>query len=193
MAQALEAGHEVTAFARNPDKIKSVHKNLQAVKGDMFDSAAVSSAVKGQDAVICTLGMPIMNRDKLRAKGTATIVGAMQKTGVKRLICLSMLGVGDSMELLPFHYKYLIIPFILGRAAADHSQQEKIVRNSKLDWVIVRPGNFTDGLRTGRYRHEFGRADQPPTLKISKADVAEFMLKQLVDNTWLHRAPGLSY
>lgn len=191
--QALELGHEVTAFVRNPQKLRAPRGNLRVVKGDVLDPAAVRSAIDGCDGVICALGMPLMNKDGLRAKGTANIIRAMEETGVKRLVCLSGLGAGDSWNLLPFHYKYLIFPLVMRRLYADHERQEAHVRNSRLDWVIVRPANFVDGEHTGAYRHGFTSEDEPVTLKISHGDVADFMLKQSADNTYLRQAPGLSY
>lgn len=191
--QALEQGHEVTAFTRSPERLTQNHRNLRVVKGDVLDPASVEHAIAGQDAVLCALGMPILNNDKLRAKGTRNIVRAMEKTGVKRLVCLSMIGVGDSWDILPFHYKFLIFPLILRRACVDHGLQENHVQKSPLDWVIVRPGNFSKGPRTGAYRHGFTAADTAPTLKISQPDVADFMLKQMADSAYLRQSPALSY
>ena len=82
---------------------------------------------------------------------------------------------------------------LLRQAYADHVSQEDYVKQSQLDWTIVRPAAFTDGDRTGEYRHGFPSNDRTTTLKISRADVADFMLKQLTDDTYLHRTPGLSY
>lgn len=191
--QTLALGHKVTAFTRSPDKLKSRHDNLKVVAGDVLDPEAVKDSVQGQDAVLCALGMPLMNKDQLRSKGTANIVQAMEETGVKRLVCLSVLGAGDSRSVLPFHYTYLIVPFLLRRTIADHNKQETHIRNSGLDWVMVRPGNFTDGSKTGSYRHGFTAGDPPASLKISRADVADFMIRQLADNAYLHQAPSLSY
>jgi Putative NADH-flavin reductase len=81
----------------------------------------------------------------------------------------------------------------LRAAYADHVSQENYVKQSRLDWIIVRPGAFTDGKRTGEYRHGFPGTDKTTKLKISRADVADFMLKQLTDDTYLHKTPGVSY
>ena len=191
--QALAQNHQVTAYARNPEKVEKPHKNLTILKGDVLDSQSVEQAIKGQDGVLCAIGMPLMNKDKLRSKGTSNIVRAMEKTGVKRLVCLSAFGAGDSKELLPFHYKFLIVPLLMRRLFADHNPQEKLITASSLDWVIARPGNFIKGVLTGAYRHGFKAGDKAPKLKISHEDVADFMLKQLADDTYLHQAPGLSY
>lgn len=191
--QALEEGHEVTAFVRSPEKLGKPEKNLRVKQGDVLDPAAVKDAVRDQDGVLCVLGMPLMNKDGLRAKGTEIIIDAMEETGVKRLVCLSGLGAGDSWNVLPLHYKYIIFPLLMRRVFADHERQEDLVKASGLDWTLVRPGNFTDGARTGHYRHGFTEADATLKLKVSHADVADFILKQSNDNTYLRQAACLSY
>ncbi len=192
-AQALKQGHTVTAFVRNPDAISQSHENLHFVQGDVMDANAVKHAVTGQDAIICALGMHLMNKAGLRAKGTKNIVRAMSETGIKRLICLSVFGANDSRDLLTFKYKALIVPLILRHVIADHEVQENIVTSSTLDWTLVRPGNFTKGDYTGVYRHGFTAADKPSKIKISQPDLADFMLKQLKSDTYLQKAPCLSY
>ena len=194
VSQALKQGHDVTAFARSPEKFEQKHAGLKLLKGDVLDSVAVEKAIQGQDAVFCSLGMPnIMDKSKLRSKGTRNIVAGMQKAGVKRLICLSGLGAGESFQILPFHYRYLIVPLIMRHLYADHNQQESYVRASRLDWTIARPGSLTDGEYTGDYQEYFGAENNARTIKISRADTADFMLKQLEDNSYLHKAPCLSY
>ena len=193
MAQAAEKGHDVTAHARSPEKLEHLHANVVVAKGDVLDYDSVLKTVQGQDAVVCALGMPLLNKDGLRTNGTRNIIRAMEDTGAKRLICLSGLGAGDSFQKLPLFYRYFVFPVILRHVFADHETQEALVRNSRLDWTIARPGNFRDGDLTGTYQHGFSDIDKSLKLKISYADVADFMLKQLGDDTYLHQAPGLSY
>lgn len=132
VAQALARGHEVTAFARNPDKIKIDHPAFRVVKGDVRDSAEVESAVEGQDAVMFSLGAPVRSKEKLRGHGTKTVIDAMVKQGVNRLVSLSALGCGDSEPLLPLKYKYLITPLALRGVYDDHELQEAHIRESGL-------------------------------------------------------------
>ena len=87
VTQALEQGHTVTAFVRSPEKLDQKHEKLQTAKGDVMDIALVERAVQGQDAVLCTLSMPTMSKNKLRANGMKNIIQAMKKTGVKRIVC----------------------------------------------------------------------------------------------------------
>jgi len=193
LKQALDQGHNVVAYARNPAKIDDIeHASLQVVRGDVLDQAVVESAVAAQEAVLSTIGAGA-KRTTLREDGTRNIVEAMEKTGVQRLICQSSLGVGDSRTNLPFFTKYIIVSVFLRHAFADHERQEAIVKKSSLDWTIVRPSHLTDGPQTGAYRHGFPTTDRRITGKISRADVADFMLKQLTDDTYLHKTPGVSY
>lgn len=111
---------------------------------------------------------------------------------VGRLIVQSTLGVGDSRGNLTFFWKYLMFGALLRKAYADHVEQERLTRASGLDWTIVRPAAFTDGPRTGDYLRGFG-PDERSSVKISRADVAEFVVQQLTDSTWLHRTPAQAY
>ena len=193
LLQALDQGHSVTAFARDPAKVDDIqHSRLTTVRGDVLDAAAVGSAVQGHDGVLVTIGTGAI-RTTLREDGTQNIVQAMQSTGVKRLVCQSSLGVGDSRGNLSFFTKYIVVGIFLRHAFADHERQESVVRNSSLDWIIARPPHLKDGPRTGVYLHGFSTTDRQIKGWISRADVADFMLKQLVDDTYLHQATGVSY
>ena len=191
--QDLKKGHDVTAFVRSPEKLDQSHEKLQVIKGDVLDFASVERAIQGQDVVLCTLGAPPKDKNNLRAHGTKNIIRAMEKTGVKRFICQSSYGIGDTSETLPFLMKYLIVPFILHRAFADHEIQENHIKESQLDWIIARPAALTDGEHTGSYQHGFTADNNTVTFKISRADTADFMLKQLADNNYLQRAASISY
>lgn len=188
--QALERKHDVTAFARNPLKIETKHPNLKIAQGDVTDLSAVENAVQGHDAVLIALGDG--RKGRIRAAGTKNIIQAMEKSGVRRLICQSTLGIGDSRANLNFFWKYIMFGLLLRAAYADHEKQEKYIRESALDWVIARPSAFTDGARTGEYKHGFSSSEKGMTLKISRADVADFMLKQLNSDVYLRKTPGVS-
>lgn len=189
--QGLQEGHQVTAFARQPEKLDPAHAQLHKVQGDVLDLASVERAIIDHDAVIIVLGAGA--RGKVRATGTLNIIQAMHQHKIKRLICQSTLGAGDSRAQLTFFWKYIMFGGLLRKAYADHQLQEQYVRASGLDWTIVRPGAFTDGKNTGHYRHGFAATDRNTLLKISRADVADFLLKQLADLSYLHKTPGLSY
>lgn len=191
--QALAQGHTVTAFARNLSNFDLQHRQLGFAPGDVMDASAVEQAIQGQDAVICVLGSGKKLKSTVRSEGTGQIIQAMEKAGVRRLICQSTLGAGDSWSNLDFYWKYVMFGFILRQVFTDHERQEALVRNSNLDWTLVRPGALTDGPRTGEYRHSFPSRDRAITLQISRADVADFILKQLSDQSSLYQAASLSY
>lgn len=189
--QALSQGHEVTAFARDPAGLRPDHRNLARRAGDVLDPDAVDDAVAGHDAVLIVLGAG--RKGAVRAAGTKNVIAAMQRRGVRRLLCLTTLGAGDSRPVLNFFWKYIMFGLLLRDTYADHQAQEALVMRSGLDWTIVRPGAFTDGPATGAYKHGFSPTERGLKLKVSRADVAGFMLRQLADETYLRRAPGLSY
>jgi putative NADH-flavin reductase len=196
VAQALEQGHRVTAFARNPDTIKMKHKNLAVVQGDILDYASVERAVKGQDAVLSALGTKALRRNTTISDGTRNIITAMEKYGVKRFVFESSLSIGDSkpqQRQLPLFFNVIIMPLFFRNIAQDKEIQEHYIMQSTLDWVIVRPAVLTNGPRTGVYRSEFSAIDTSVKGKISRADVADFMLRQLTDDTYVHKTPSLSY
>ena len=188
---ALVDGHQVTAFTRQPDAFGAARDGLNVVKGDVLDETAVATAIGGHDAVFCALGAG--RKGGVRAKGTANILAGMKERGVRRLICQTTLGVGDSAANLNFFWKYIMFGLLLRPAFADHVQQEAHVRASDLDWTIVRPSAFTDGPETAAYHHGFSPAQDGLALKIARADVARFMLSQLNDDTYLRKAASLSY
>jgi len=191
VAQGLEMGHTVTAFTRDPSKLAISHASLEIIEGDVMDSAAVDRAMASHDAVLIALGAG--SKGQVRSTGTRNIIQAMQKSGTRRLVCLSTLGVGDSRGNLNFLWEYVMFGMLLRAAFADHVSQEDHVIRSGLDWTIVRPAAYTDGERTGDYRHGFPATEEGLKLKISRADVADFVLTQLADDSYICMTPGVSY
>jgi putative NADH-flavin reductase len=191
--QALERGHEVTALARDPAKVEQRHERLKVVKGDVMDPASLESAVRGQDAVLSALGHKRWYPNRILSEGTRNIIRAMEKHGVRRLIVETALGVGGSAGRLGLYYTLFLIPFILPFYFWDKRRQEEVIRTSSLDWVIVRPGALTNGPRRGGYRHGSSIGSRLRTVRISRSDVADFMLDQLTDDTYVRAAPGVSY
>ncbi len=115
-----------------------------------------------------------------------------------RQLCIAsiyhnQLGSIHCFQNFDFFWKYIMFGFFLKKAYADHQMQEEYVRNSSLIWTIVRPGAFTDGERTVKYKHGFPSSEKQLRLKISRADVADFMLKQLTDNQYNFKCPAISY
>ena len=192
---ALEAGHEVRALARSAHSIELDRPKLTKVTADAFDAAAVERALEGVDAVIQTLGVtPSVERavkpTNLFSKATLVLVQAMEKTGVRRLIVVTGLGAGDSRNRGGFLYS-IAFHLFLGRVYADKDVQEKLIRESGLDWLIARPVILTNGPRSGRY-HVLVKPRSWRMGFISRADVADFLVKQIADDAYLGTTPVLT-
>lgn len=192
--QAIERyGYHVTAFARNPDTFPLEHEKLTIAQGNIQDYAAVEAAVKGKDAVLSALGINDTKKNTILSDGTQHIVNAMQKHGVKRFICQTTLGMGETRQQIGLFWNMVLIPFVLGNVMEDKERQEQVIMNSSLDWVIVRPAGLTDGPLTETYQAGFSPRERDITMRISRADVADFMLKQLTNDSYLRQAVGMSY
>ncbi len=192
--QSLEKGYLVTALARSPQKIELDHSRLILKKGDVLKPETFGDAFKGQEAVLSALGhKKFIIKTSILSVGTRNIIAEMKRQNIKRFICITSLGINDSKFKLGLYYTLFLIPFILYFYFSDKSNQEKIIEESNLDWTIVRPGHFVSGRRTGKYKHGENQGHYIFTRKISRADVADFMIKQLKNDTYLHKKPGLTY
>lgn len=187
LTQALEQGHRITVLARDPAKLVP-RSGLTLVAGDVLDPAAVAACIAGTEAVLCVLGSHGA-KTPIEARGTERILAAMQDQGVRRLVVVTSLGVGESRAQLAWPWR-LIMDLTLKSILQAKAEQERLVKASGLDWIIVRPGGLTDGPRTGAYR-----CGTDPALKagrVSRADVADFVLRQLTEDTFLHQAPAVT-
>jgi putative NADH-flavin reductase len=178
--QGVSAGHTISAMARSPESISLSSETLRGIKGDILDKNAVEEAVKGQDAVCIAIGSkPTLKQVSVFSEGTINIIEAMKKQSCKVLLCITGIGAGDSRGHGGFLYDRIINPFLLGKMYADKDRQEEIVRNSGLEWTIVRPGFLTNGPRTGQYQ-VLSDMSGVRAKKISRADVADFILREAV-------------
>lgn len=192
--QGLERGDRITAFVRRPSKLRLRHERLTIHQGDVLDYAAVEAAASGQDAVLCALGHKRwFYPTRILSAGTQNVVRAMEARGVRRLVCETSLGLGESIGRMGLYYTLFVIPFILPYYFWDKRRQEQVIRASRLDWVIVRPGALTYGPGRGVYRHGLAIGHWLWTVRISRADVAEFMLDQVTGDAYLRAAPGVSW
>jgi putative NADH-flavin reductase len=194
--QALQQGFTVTAFVRTPLKLNITHPNLNVVQGNVLQQSSISKIVGGHNAVICCLGAPAAKAGNLRSAGTKNIISAMQQNGVSRLICQTSLGFGDSEIVLrntPWFFKKIIVPYLLKKTFADHLLQEIYIQQSSLNWTIVRPGTMTNGKTIGTYRHGFLYSDEKLKVKISRADVASFLIQQVTSPLYQKKVTGISY
>ena len=192
--QALARGHEVRAFARSADGIRLSNPRLEKRNGDALNVSGISSAVTGVDAVILTLGLRagpgmVLGPVDLFSRATRIVVDAMKNAGVKRLLCVTGFGAGDSRAKLG-PLQAIVFQLLLGRAYENKDAQEIIVRRSGLDWIIARPVILTNGPKTGRYRVLCDPKDWRSGT-ISRADVADFLVKQAQEPAYLGKTPVL--
>ena len=194
VAQALERGLAVTALVRDPSRLTIVHPQLTIVRGDALDPGSIDAAMGGQEAVLSALGHKrYFAPNRILSEGTRNVLRAMETHGASRFICETSLGIGDSAGRLGIYYTFFTIPVILPLYYWDKTRQERIIASSPLEWVIVRPGLLTNGAKRGNYRHGRRVGSFFWTLRISRADVAEFMLDQLESDAYLRRAPGVCW
>lgn len=192
--QAIEKGYLVTAFARNPDRVSFVHHNLTVVQGDCYDYQSVENAVKGQQVVISCIGSRnYQKNDKVTSVGTKNIIDAMKKFGLKKLISISSVGIGS------FRENNLVVNLVIRPYFAlyykeivhDLEVMEKEIKESGLDWVIVRPSFLTNGKQRGIYHTSTDTKEA--RLMISRSDVADFMVKQIENNEDVGKIATIGY
>ena len=195
MKAALLAGHSVRALARSAASIPIQNTNLEKVSGDALDTDTIRNALKDVEAVIQTLGVDISPRaifqpTTLFSQSTRILVDAMKEAGVKRLIAVTGLGAGDSRGHGGLLYDAVVFPLLLKRVYDDKDVQEWIIRSSGLDWTIVRPGLLTNRPATGQYRVLTAPNDWRFGV-ISRADVADFLVRQIDDRALIGTTPLL--
>jgi len=185
--QALEKGHQVTAFARKASSVTIQHKNLHVIQGDILEFEKVKEAILGQDVVISALGVESRKYTTVLSEGTTHIIRAMEESNVKRFICMSSAGIlGNDGG---FWFGKIILPLFLKQVFEDKKRQMKLIQESTLDWVIIRPVGLTDAPKTGKYQI-YGKI--PGSATIPRADVADFMLKLMTDKKYDRMMPAIS-
>ena len=187
-------GHEVTAAARRPERVRAPQRIPRIVTCDILDAAQVGAAVDGHDVVVVTVGARFaLLPGKVHSEGIANVIAAMEAHGARRLICVSAAGTDDDNDPnLPPFFTRLMRPVLLGRVWRELREMESRVRASGLDWTLVHVPHLTDGPALGNCRVEAG-ASMPGGLRISRADVADFMLKELERDEWVERDVALAY
>ncbi len=189
--QALAAGHMVRALARSASEIEIDHPQLEKISGSALDPEIVRKAVSGTDAVITALGVPPTLQHVHLFSGSARVVTtAMNEEGVRRLIAVTGIGAGDSKGIGGPLYARFFQPLFLGKIYEDKDLEEGLIRKSGLDWTIVRPGFLTRFAHTGRYKVLTDRKEWTGGF-ISRADVADFLVKQIDDDTYIGQTPLL--
>jgi putative NADH-flavin reductase len=191
--RALADGHDVRGLARSAIPLRG--PKLQQIAADALDHAAVAAAVSGTEAVIETLGAPrslnaLVSGTTLFSRATRILVDAMQSAGVRRLLAVTGLGAGDSRGHGGFIYDAIAFPLLLKRIYDDKDVQEQIIKTSALEWTIVRPGLLTSGPATGRVRPRTDPREWRAGW-ISRADVADFLVREAFERRYVRQTPML--
>ncbi len=187
--KSLTKGHEVTAFVRDEAKLGVVNPNLKVICGDALNSIHVEDAVKGSDAVLSTLG-PKGKPAVMAAQSTKNIVDAMEKHVVKRLVLVSVAGIAVPQDQRGRNLIGGLIKLLLKDVFLDRENQLAILESSRVEWVAVRVPRLTDEPARGLVKAFFGNPS--PSLKVTRSDLADFMLEQLISDKWVRQAPILS-
>jgi len=190
VTQSLKQNYEVTAIARDPSKLNLNHEKLTVVKGSVLDKDVLANALEGNDAVLSALGVGKSLKSKdLICNAVRIIISAMNEKNVKRLVFLSAFGVGETFKQADFIQR-VIFKLFLRNIYADKSKADDQIHRSSLEWTLVYPVLMTDTPGTGKYKVG-EKLEMKGMPKISRADVAEFMLRQLNDDTFLKKSPIL--
>ncbi len=190
--QGLALGHDITALVRNASKVAVSDPHLHLVAGDILHSRDVDAAMAGQGAVICSLGTGVTFKHvTLFSEGTQHLLDAMHRHAIRRIVCITGIGAGDSRGHGGFFYDRVIEPTLLRTIYEDKDRQEELLRRSDLDWIIVRPGQLTNDKATGKTRVLLDLAGVTVG-KVARADVSAFVLQQLTSDTFLRKTPLLT-
>ncbi len=195
LAQAASRGESVTGLVRSAKA--SFGPAISRLVGDVLDRGSLERALIGQDAVICALGSALSGPFKdvtLLSRGTQNLIDAMEAHGVKRLVCITGIGAGDSMGHGPWYYNSLLQPLLLRGVYRDKTRQETVVRASRLDWTVVRPGLLNNGPGRGvEAVRAFTNLAGVRVSAISRTDVAAFCLGELGEGRYRGQAPVIAY
>ena len=190
VTRALEQHHDVTVLVRDPSKLQVSNENLRVIEGNVLDKDILIKALQGQDAVLSALGKgKSLKSSNLISNATGTLIPAMNAAGIKRLIFESGFGAGETFKDANF-LQQIIFGTFLRSIYGDKAMGEKKIRSSSLDWTLVYPVVLTNGPFTGKYQvgEKLPMKGMP---KISRADVADFMLLQLNTNEYLKKGAVL--
>ena len=190
--QALAQGHEIRALARDPSKLEVSQEKLLVIHGDVLNAADVAETLAGCDAVLSVLGQTKGSPKDLQTVATRHIVAGMKTHGVTRVISLTGAGVRDPNDRpkLVDRVFGLLLATVARSVIQDADAHAEVLRQSGLEWTLVRGPRLTEGPRTGSYK--VGYVGKDSGTQASRADVADFMLRQLEDDTWVRKAPMVS-
>jgi len=189
----LKANHEVKALVRNASAMQRKHPRLTVVQGEPTNAADLEGVLAGQEVVLSTLGARKNKKTTLRADVARNVAAGMKKHGVRKLVWLDAAGVGSSKEFVQrslFFFGRIIIPLLLDNMYEDAAVADALIEKSGRDWVIVRPMSFTNNAKTGNISVV---TDMSLTvrlrLRITRADVAAFLVEQVVKDDYVGLMP----
>ena len=193
VGKAVAKGYEVVALVRSKAKAADL-AGAELIEGDARDAAARTRAIAGCDAVVSSLGTAMSPFREVTLLSTATraLVGVMEQQNISRLVCITGLGAGDSRGHGGFFFDRLFLPLMLRKVYEDKDRQENAIRASKLDWIIVRPTVLNDKPARGHVKALTDLSDVHGGT-IARSDVAEFVVQQLTTDTWLRKAPLITW
>jgi putative NADH-flavin reductase len=188
--EAIERGHSVTALVRSPERLKAFRDRITVKEGDLLNRAELERVIEGHDAVLSGFGprVPVSKADAhLLQQFAVALTSAMVRARVRRVVVESVAFLFRDSIVPP---AYLLGRLFFSRTLADASAMERIFRESDLDWTMVRPPELTDKPYTGKYRVR--EAHLPPFgFKISRADVADFMIKTAENQSSIRKVVGV--
>ncbi len=191
--QALDEGYQIQALVRNPSKMTIANDRLELIQGDILDQSAVEKTIEGTQAVLCVIGHVKNSPDDLQTRAMENITAAMKKHGISRLVDLTGAGVRD-----PEDRPKLIDNLVVGalrllspKVLEDGKRHVEVIRDSDLDWTIVRAPRLIDGKKKGSYRAGF--VGKNSGTQITRPDIADFMLKETTEKKFAHKLPMVSY
>lgn len=190
--RALAAGYRVRALVRDPERLKREHPKLTVVRGDVLDPSAVAEVVAGADVVLSLFGQVKGSPRTLQTDGTRVIVEAMKAAGVHRIVTLSGGGLRDPQDRpkVADHVIRFLLKTLSGHVLADAEGHLGVLKASGLDWTVVRGPRLTEEPGLGTYRQ--GWVGVGTGTAISRDDLADFILTQVDDRTFVGQMPFLS-
>lgn len=193
VSQAVARGYDVAVLARSAEKIRDL-QGVTPIIGDARDEKVLRQALRNRDAVISALGTPVSPFREVTLLSTATraLVSAMKAEQVSRLVCITGIGAGDSAGHGGFLFDKLIFPLLLRKVYADKDRQEALIRDSRLDWVLVRPSVLNDKAGRDKIRALTDLTGFHGGT-ISRSDVAKFVLDQVAAQDWVRRSPLITW
>lgn len=189
--QSLEKGYAVVAFTRSPQKLELKDDKLTVFEGDIQNADQVSTAIAEVDAVVSALGPTDNKTQFVVSRGMENILAGMKGHGVRRLVVSAGAGVGDPQDEPGLFNKgmNLLLKMISRNVYEDMVRVVQLVRESEMDWTVVRAPMLTDDPATGQVKIAW--VGKGLGMRLSRADFAAFMLEQVEDETYSRQAPAI--